>query len=173
MVESVLILLTMLLMLLSLCLIVIPVVPVSALEWALAMVFAGVSLALTGSSRVTLPAGILMTLLMLLGSTSALWMPFLGLRGKEISCFGLLAFFVGCIIGGIVIPVPVLGSMVGGVLAVVVVEYAKIREFRQAVRSGGTALKMIVYGMAAEFIFAVAIVGTFIVSVLTTTTPAP
>ncbi len=173
MVESLLILLTMILMVLSLGLIVIPVMPVSALQWALAMVFAGVSLALTGSSRITVPAALLMTLCMLLGSTSALWMPFLGLRGKDLSCLGLIAFFVGCILGGILIPVPMLGSMIGGIVAVIVVEYAKIREFRQAFRSGGTALKMIIYGMVAEFIFATAIVATFIVSILTTSaTPA-
>jgi uncharacterized protein YqgC (DUF456 family) len=172
-IESLLIILTMVLMLFSLGLIVIPVMPVSALEWALAMLFAGLSLAFTGSSRVTLPAAMLMTVFMLMGSTSALWMPFLGLRGKDLSCLGLIAFFVGCIIGGIVIPVPLLGSMLGGVLAVVIVEYAKIREFRQAVRSGGTALKVIIYGMVAEFIFATAIVATFIISILTTNaTPA-
>lgn len=172
MVESLLILLTMILMIVSLCLIVIPVVPVSALEWAIGMLFAGFSLVFTGSSRVTLPAALVMTLFMLMGSTSALWMPFLGLHGKEMSCFGLLAFFIGCIVGGIVMPVPLLGSAIGGVIAVIIVEYANIREFGTAVRSGGTALKMIIYSMVAEFIFATAIVGTFIVSVLTTATPA-
>lgn len=167
-IESVLIIATMVLMLLSLCLIVVPVMPVSALEWALAMIFTGLSLAFTGSSRVTLPAALLMTLFMLIGSTSALWMPFLGLRGKDISCLGLIAFFIGCIVGGIVIPVPLLGSMLGGILAVVIVEYAKIRELRQALRSGGAALKVIIYGMVAEFIFATTIVVTFIISILTT-----
>lgn len=168
MVESLLIMLTLALMLLSLALIVIPVMPVSALEWALAMIHAGVSLALTGSTRITVQAALLMTVFMLIGSTSALWMPFLGLRGKDLSCFGLIAFFVGCILGGIFIPVPMLGAMLGGIVAVVIVEYAKIREFRQAIGSGGAALKVIIYGIAAEFIFAAAIVGTFIFSIITT-----
>ncbi|MCU0511358.1 MAG: DUF456 family protein [Anaerolineae bacterium] len=162
--ESLLILVATGLMLVSLGLILVPAVPVSALQWALALVVA----ALTGFERITPPAALLMTLLMVCGSTSALWMPLLGLRGRTLSCAGLVAFFVGFIVGGLLIPLPLIGSIVGGVLAVFIVQYLQQRQAAAALRSSGTALKLIVYGMIAEFVFALLIVGVFLVSVIST-----
>ena len=167
-VESILILAALLAMVLSLPLIVIPAVPVTVLEWAITMIFVVLSTVLTGTSRVTLPAGLLMTAFMLLGATSQFWMPFFGLRGGDLSCTGLLAFFVGMIAGTILIPVPFLGTIIGGVVAVFIVEFARIKETRQAMKSSGTALRVMVYGMIAEFVFAVSIVAVFIITIITT-----
>ncbi len=164
MVDSILVLLVALLMLLSLALVVIPVVPVAALEWAIALVYA----ALTGFQRVTVPAAVLMTAFMLAGSTSGLWLPYFGLRGRGVSCLGLLAFFLGCALGTAAIPVPVLGTLIGGVAGVFLAEYARAREWRAALGGSGLALRVILVGMGLELAFAAAILLTFLVSVLTT-----
>jgi uncharacterized protein YqgC (DUF456 family) len=150
---------------LSLLLIVIPPVPVGALEWAIAILFG----LLTGFERLTPSAAVIITVLMIAGITSDFWLPALGFRtGEQVSCMGMVAFFVGMVVGSILIPIPILGSFIGGVGAVVVVEYAQLKEMRQAFRRGGKALKMILYSMVAEFVFAAAIFGVTLVSIVTT-----
>lgn len=164
MIEDVLLLLALILMVAGLALVVIPAVPVAALEWAIATLAA----ALTGFERVTVFAAALMTLFMLLGSTAGLWLPYFGLKGSGPSCLGLLAFFIGCAVGSAAIPVPLLGALIGGVAGVMLVEYARVREFRAALRRGGGALRVMLIGIALEFAFALAILVTFVVSVATT-----
>ena len=156
--------LTLLLMILALILIVIPVVPVAALEWTILMIFG----ALTGFERLTVPAAIVATTLMILGSTSQYWAPFLGLKGKQMTCLGLIAFFVGAAVGTGLIPIPILGTLIGGVVAVMIVEFINTQNWRQALVGGRAALRTFVIGMIMEFIFAVAIVATMIFSLATT-----
>lgn len=167
-IETILVLVALIAMGLSLFLIVVPVVPVSALEWAIGMVFILLDVVITGESRISLLAGILMTVFMVLGATSQFWMPLFGLRGGGLSCGGLIGFFIGMVVGSILIPVPFVGTIVGGIVAVFLVEYARIQETRRAVQSSKTALKAVLYSMIAEFLFAAAIVGVFIISIITT-----
>lgn len=167
MLESLLILITLLVMVLSLALIVVPAAPVTALEWALLMVYVVISHALTGASVVTLPVGILATGLMITGVTSQYWLPLFGMRGDGLTCMGTLAFFAGMFIGSLVIPIPFLGTITGGVLAVVLFEYSRVRQMTSALRSGKSALKLIVTGMVLEIVFAIAIILLFVASVLT------
>ena len=148
----------------SLFLILIPSVPVSALEWAIAMVF-GI---LTGFERFTPVAAVVATILMLIGATSGLWMPLLGMRGRSISCMGMIAFFIGMIAGSALIPIPFLGTIIGGVVSVMLVEYLRVGNKRAALESGRSALKLVIYGMVAEFIFAMAVIVTTIVSIVVT-----
>lgn len=164
MLEATLILLTLLVMCASLLLIMVPAVPVASLQWAILMFF-GV---LNGFDRVTVTAAIVATLFAAIGSTSQFWMPLFGLKGKGISCMGMIAFFVGMVLGTTLIPIPFLGTILGGVAGVIIVEFARLQVWREAIRSGGTALRLVVMGMIAEFAFAVAIILTFIVSLLTT-----
>lgn len=147
-----------------LLLILIPAVPVSALEWALAMLL-GVA---TGFTRLAPAAAIIVTVLMVIGSTSQFWMPMLGMRGDGLSCAGLIAFFIGMAIGTAVIPIPIIGTLLGGLIAVIIVEYGRVRELSKAFRSGSIALRQVIYGMIAEFVFAVSIFGVTLVSVLST-----
>ncbi|MDQ7026751.1 MAG: DUF456 family protein [Anaerolineae bacterium] len=162
--SSLLIIITFLAMIGSLLLILIPAVPVTSLEWAIALIF-GV---LTGFERFTPLAAILVTGLMILGSTSGLWLPFVGMRGRQISCFGMIAFFIGMAIGSSLIPIPFLGTIIGGVIAVMLVEYLRIGKAKEAVASGKSALRMVIYGMIAEFVFATAIIVTTMASILMT-----
>lgn len=165
--EPFLIPLVMAIMIVALFLVVVPVVPVAAVEWAVAIIF-GV---LTSFERFTVPAAIVATLFMILGSTSQYWAPFLGLKGKQMSCLGLLAFFVGAAIGTGAIPIPILGTLIGGIVAVMIVEFINTQDWKAALIGGKVALRSFIVGMIMEFIFASAIVATMIVS-LATTMPA-
>lgn len=161
--ETLLTLIILVLMGASLLLIVVPVVPVSALEWAIAMSYA----VFTGFDPVSPVAALVITLLMIVGSTAGLWMPFFGLRGKQLSCMGLIAFFIGMMIGNTI--VPIIGAMIGGMVAVVIVEFAQRQDMQAAWRSGGSVLKLMIYGMIAELLFSGAIVAVVVVSILTST----
>lgn len=162
--ESLLIIATLGMMIVSLLLILLPVVPLSALEWSIAMFFG----LLTNFERLTPTAAVIVTVLMVIGATAGLWMPFFGLKAKQLSCMGLFAFFIGTILGQMFIPIPFVGMVIGGVVAVVVIEYLLNAQWRDAVTSGGAALKLMIYGMIAEGILAVAIIGVVIVSIVTT-----
>lgn len=164
--EPLLIPIVLFLMIAALFLVLIPVVPVAAVEWAIAIVFG----ALTGFERLTIPAAVVMTLFMIIGSTSQYWSPFLGLKGKQLSCLGIIAFFVGAMIGtGIV---PLIGTVIGGMIAVMIVEFINTQDWKQALVGGKTALRTFVIGMVMEFVFSAMIVATMIVS-LATSTPTP
>lgn len=164
MAESLLILIALVAMAASLFLILIPAVPVTALEWAIAMVLG----MLTGFTRLTPVAAVIITILMAIGSTNGIWMPFIGLRGRQLSCLGLVAFFVGMIAGSALIPIPFIGTILGGVIGVILVEFTRVKEVRKAMESGGSALRLILYGMIAEFIFAVLVILVTVFSIITT-----
>lgn len=151
-------------MLLCLLLVIVPVVPVSAVEWTIAMVFG----ALTLFERVTIPAAVLITVFMIIGSTSQYWAPFIGLKGKQMSCLGIFAFFLGAMVGTGVIPIPIVGTLIGGILAVIAVEFLNTKDWRMALTGGKMAFTTFMIGMGMELLFSILIVATFIFSVSTT-----
>jgi uncharacterized protein YqgC (DUF456 family) len=123
--------------------------------------------AATVFQRLTIPAALVMTVLMVIGSTSGFWMPFFGLRGREMSCLGIIGFFAGFLLGA-AIPIPICGSFIGGIIAVFIVQLIQDRNVKSAVKGSGRALQLTIYGMMAEFLFGVLIIGVFCVSILTT-----
>jgi len=155
--------LVLILMVLVLLLVFIPVVPVAAVEWAIFMIFG----ALTGFEQLTVPAAIVATVFMVIGSTSQYWAPFLGLKGKQMSCLGIIGFFIGAMIGTAVIPIPILGTIIGGILVVIAIEFLNTQDWRKALVGGKAALKTFVIGMAMEFVFSVLIIATFVFSLTT------
>lgn len=160
--EPFLIPVVLILMILALFLVFIPVVPVAAVEWAIALVFG----ALTAFERLTIPAAVVMTAFMIIGSTSQYWAPFLGLKGKQMSCLGIIAFFVGAIIGTGILPL--IGTVIGGMIAVMIVEFINTQDWRKALIGGKVALQTFIVGMVMEFVFSAMIVATMIVSLATT-----
>lgn len=151
------------LMICMLLLVAIPVVPVAAVEWAIFMVFG----ALTAFNQISAPAAIVATLFMIIGSTSQYWAPFLGLKGKQMSCLGIIGFFIGAMIGTAVIPVPILGTVAGGVIAVILIEFLNTQDWRKSLVGGKAAFTTYIIGMAMELVFSILIIGTFVVSLTT------
>jgi uncharacterized protein YqgC (DUF456 family) len=151
-------------MVLVLLLVIVPVVPVAAVEWSIAMVFG----ALTMFERLTIPAALVITLFMIIGSTSQYWAPFIGIKGKQMSCLSILAFFLGAMVGTGVIPIPIIGTLVGGILAVIAVEFLNTKDWRIALTGGKTAFATFLIGMGMELVFSILIIVTFVFSVSTT-----
>lgn len=161
--DPVLITITLVLMVGSLFLIMVPSVPVTTLEWAIAIIFG----ALTGFTRFPLPAVVITTIMMLLGITSSIWMPLFGLRGKEVSCLALVAFFVGMILGT-GIPIPIIGSFIGGMIAVFLVEFFRTGDHDHAFNAGESAFWIVLASMFVEFLMAVTVIITTVVAIVVT-----
>ena len=159
--EPLLILTTIVLMIGSLFLILVPSIPVTALEWAIAIIFG----ALTGFTRFPWWAGIIVTIMMILGISSGVWMPLFGLKGSKVSCLSLVAFFIGMIIGT---PVPIVGSFLGGMVAVFLLEFVRTGDHEHAFNTGETAFWVVLASMFVEFLMAVTVVLTTIISIIMT-----
>jgi uncharacterized protein YqgC (DUF456 family) len=150
------------LMIFCLFLILIPSIPVTVLEWAIALIYG----ALTQFALLSLPATLVVTLLMIAGITSSLWMPFLGLKGRKISCMAMVVFFVGMFLGT-AIPIPIFGNFLGGAIAVFIYEYLTTGgDVDHAIDMGEATFTVVVMSMLVEFLMAAAIVGVTTISIL-------
>lgn len=139
---------------------VIPLVPGPALVWFAALIYA----ALTGFREVGPAPLILLTLLMILGSTTNLWMSALGVKAVGGSFWGILGGMAGMFVG-LVVLFPI-GALIGAVIGVLAVEYARTGDWRKALRIGGGTVGGYLLGVIAEFLIASIMAGVFIISIL-------
>ncbi len=151
--QSSIILLASVGMLASLILLVIPVAPVCLLL----AVIATIATFLMNFQPISVFALVIIWVLAIIGSSAEGWLPVFGLRGKGLGCMGIVAFFVGVIVGGFLIPLPIVGSIIGAVVAVIGVQLLQVGELKAALQSGGQALKYVLLAMVAETVFSVLI----------------
>lgn len=142
----------------------IPLTPGPILVWGVALVFA-VS---EGFHRVTPFAMIIMSLLMLAGVTNDIWMPMFGVKTGGLTCLGAIGSFIGGLIGSFVIPVPVLGTLVGAMVGAAALELIRFREFQKGLQAGRSALKMFLLGYTINVVISISIFVTYLISVSTT-----
>lgn len=142
----------------------IPFVPGPFLLWAIALTFGF----LNSFTQLTPFAFILITLLMIIGSTTDVWTPMLGMRARGASLGGILAGIVGAFLGTVIIPLPIVGTLAGAALGAITVEYLNAGRTR-ALRAGASAAESYVLSIAIEFVVNIAIMLTFIISVVTMT----
>jgi uncharacterized protein len=154
--QTLLFLLTIVVMIVTLVVSIIPFISGPLMVGALALVYA----LLTG--LVPLPLLIIITLLMVIGTTTEYWLPLLGVRVKGISCLGAVGSILGGILGTLFIPLPILGTIIGMIAGTMLVEHARIRQWRRTIRAGQAALRLYIWGMAVEFGFSFMILLAFI-----------
>jgi uncharacterized protein YqgC (DUF456 family) len=116
-----------------------------------------------GFERITVLAVILMTIFMILGSTTDLWLRALGMRSRGGSCWGTLGSLVGGLLGTMVMPI--VGTLIGAVIGALVVEFMRLGEINQAMEAGKSVIEMFILGMIVEFSLSVMIIGVFVVSI--------
>jgi len=162
--TSTLSLTTIILMSLTVVVSVIPFIPGPFLLWAIALIYGF----LTSFSQLTPFAFIIITLLMIIGSTTDLWTPLLGMRARGTSLGGILAGIVGAFLGTVIIPLPIVGTLVGAALGAITVEYLNAGRSR-ALRAGASAAESYVLSIVIEFVVNIGIVLTFIISIVTMT----
>jgi|FLYN01.1.fsa_nt_gi uncharacterized protein YqgC (DUF456 family) len=156
--ESSLLTLSVILMGVGLIVAFIPLVPASLLLWVIGVITAY----LEGFERIPVVTVVIMTLLMILGSTNELWMPLLGIRAPGGSCWSSLGAFAGSLLGTFLIPIPILGTVVGYVLGALVFELARLRELRRAIQAGRSALKTYFINYVVQLLISCAIFAVFV-----------
>lgn len=162
--ESTLILLTCGLMVLVLLVSLIPFVPGPALLWGVSLAF-GI---LDNFNRLPVLAFLVLTFLMVAGSTTDFWMPLLGMKARGATLGSTLATIVGAIAGTFFIPIPVLGTLAGAMTGALAVEFLYVGNARRSMRAAGMALESYVLSIFVEFCISIAMGGVFILSLLLT-----
>jgi uncharacterized protein YqgC (DUF456 family) len=138
--------------------ILVPILPGMLLVWFTVVVYAW----RTGFETVGWPSLFLITLIALVTGLSSIWLPLLGAQKTGAAKRALFLGVVGAIIGTFVIPLPILGTVIGYALGVFVGEFLKQRDWR-------LALKASVGGVAGWGISAVVeIVGALVILVIFT-----
>jgi hypothetical protein len=156
--ESSLLALSVVLMGVGLIVAFIPLVPASLLLWLIG----GVTAYLEGFERIPVVSVVIMTVLMILGSTNEIWLPLLGVRAAGGSCWSSLGAFIGGIVGTILIPVIFVGTLVGYVLGALAFELARLRELRRAIQAGRSALKSYFINYVVQLVISFAIFGVYL-----------
>lgn len=139
---------------------IIPFIPGPTLIWAIGMIYA-----LTTQS-LSVPALIVMTVLMLAGATSDYWLPLIGVRTQGLSCLGAVGSIIGGLVGTFVIPIPILGTLFGSSIGAMIVEFARIRELRHMLQAGQITLKLYLWSVVVQFCIGLAILLTFVGTLL-------
>jgi len=161
-IESLLPVIAVILMLVAIAASILPVVPGPALVWAIGLIYA----ILTNFQQVGVLSLVVMTILMILGSTTGWWMQALGMRAQGGSVLSIIGAMIGGLVGTFAIPMPLVGTLIGIVGGALVFEFLRVRQLRPALRSGTSAATGYVLGILVEGGIALLIVVVFVISVL-------
>lgn len=160
--ESGLTILASVLMVLALLVSVLPFVPGPLILWGISIGY-GV---LTGFQQLTVLSAVIITLLMLAGTTKDIWLPLLGMKTQGASCSSAFGVMLGGLVGTFAIPMPIVGTLVGAVVGAILMELLRLGDVQKAIQAGGFAFRTFVLGMLTEFGFNLLIVAAFFASVL-------
>lgn len=143
--------------------IVVPILPGMLLVWFTVVVYAW----RTGFEVIGWPTLTFITIIALVAGLSNIWLPLLGAQKTGAAKRALFLGVIGAIIGTFVIPIPLLGTVIGYAIGVFLGEYLKLRDLRLALRAslGGVAGWGV--SMIVEFVGAFLVLIIFVVQVLT------
>ena len=162
--ESGLTIIAGILMVVTLFLGLLPFLPGPLILWGISVVY-GI---LTNFQHLTILSVIIITLLMIIGSTTEFWTPLIGMKGRGSSCSSVLGTILGGLVGTFAIPIPIAGTLIGMILGAILLEAMRLGDLKKALQAGSLAFESFVWGIITEFGFNLAIVGVFFGSLLIT-----
>ena len=142
--------------------IVVPILPGMLLVWFTVLVYAW----RTGFEIIGWPSLVLITLLALITGLSNIWLPLLGAQKTGAAKRALFLGVVGAIIGTFVIPLPILGTVIGYALGVFLGEFMKQRDWRLALKASLGGVTGWGISTVVEIVGALVILLIFVVQVL-------
>lgn len=142
--------------------VVVPVLPGLVLVWAAGLVWVW----LDGGGPGHLVVGVLLTLLLVVGTVVKYALPARSATGAGAPRTTLLLGVAGSIVGLFLIPV--VGVVVGGVGAVFIAELVRLQDATTAWRSTWAVLRAVGIGILVELTAAVLMFGTWVVGVALT-----
>lgn len=111
---------------------VLPVIPGLIIIWLAALFYAG---ALVGFDVFSPWVFVLITLIGLAAGTSNIWLAAMGAKTTGASWRTLIVGFVGAIAGTFLIPIPLVGTIVGYMAGLLLSEYVRLNELRPAMKA--------------------------------------
>jgi uncharacterized protein len=142
--------------------IIVPILPGMLLVWFTVIVYAW----RTGFETIGWPTLTFITLVALITGLSNIWLPLLGAKKVGAAKRALLLGIVGAILGTFIIPIPLLGTVIGYALGVFLGEYLKQRNVRLALRAGLGGVAGWGISTVVEISGALIILTVFVVQVL-------
>lgn len=143
--------------------IVVPILPGMLLVWFTVVVYAWQ----TEFEAIGYPSLVVITIIALVAGLSNIWLPLLGAQKTGAAKRALFLGVIGAIVGTFVIPLPLLGTVIGYAIGVFLGEYMKIRDWRLALRASFGGVAGWGVSMIVEFAGALLILLIFVVQVLT------
>ncbi|MDT8306428.1 MAG: DUF456 domain-containing protein [Anaerolineae bacterium] len=119
--------------------IVLPILPGTLLIWLTVLFFYIAERALGYAAIDPFSLGAI-TAIALVAGTSELWLPLLGARRSGSSRRAMVAGLIGAVVGTFLLPIPLVGTIVGYALGVLMGEYQKHGQWDRAVRASAGGL---------------------------------
>lgn len=119
--------------------VILPILPGTLLVWLSVLFYYLVERAL-GFAAIDPITFIVVTALALVAGTSEIWLPLLGARQSGSSKRAMVAGLLGALIGTFVLPIPLVGTVVGYAAGVLLGEYQKHGDWDKALRAGAGGL---------------------------------
>lgn len=138
---------------------ILPLVPGPPLIWLGALYYGW----RTAWVDVGWPSLTLLLILAIIGGTADVWMGYLGANRGGASAWATLASLVGGLVGVIVFSIP--GAIIGSIAAIVIVEYARHRDWQKVLRASGGYLVGSLLATVVEFVIAICMIGIFIAAI--------
>ncbi|HMT21296.1 MAG TPA: DUF456 domain-containing protein [Promineifilum sp.] len=111
---------------------ILPIIPGLIIIWLAALYYAAV---IVGFDVFSPWVFVLITLISLAAGTSNIWLAALGARTTGASWRTLVIGFIGAIAGTFLLPIPLVGTIVGYAAGLVLAEYARLRELQPAIKA--------------------------------------
>jgi uncharacterized protein YqgC (DUF456 family) len=139
--------------------VIVPLLPGILLIWGAVLFYAA---AVDGFTVISPWLFALITIIAIAAGTADWWLSLLGAKTIGASFSALLLGVVGAIIGTFLIPVPLLGTLAGYALGILLGEYLRLRDWRAALRAAGGGLAGWGIGTALQLLGALVIIGLFV-----------
>ncbi len=142
--------------------IIVPILPGMLLVWFTIVVYAW----RTGFEIIGWPTLVFITIVALVAGLAQVWLPLLGAQKQGAAKRALFLGLVGAVVGTFLIPIPLLGTVIGYAVGVFLGEYMKVRDINLAFKAslGGVAG----WGVSTivEIVAALVILLIFVIQVL-------
>jgi uncharacterized protein YqgC (DUF456 family) len=143
--------------------VILPVLPGMIWVWLSLLAFAWY----TDFQVVTPWVFAVLTFIALVTGTSNIWLPYLGAKKTGAAKRAIFLGLIGAIIGTFVIPIPLLGTVIGYALGIIVGEFLKHRDLRVAIKASAGGVAGWGIATVVELAGALTILIVFVVVVLT------
>lgn len=128
---------------------ILPIIPGLIIIWLAALYYAAV---IVGFDTFSPWVFVLITLISLAAGTSNIWLSALGAKTTGASWRTLVIGFIGAIAGTFLLPIPLVGTIIGYAAGLVLAEYARLRELRPAMKAALGGVVGLGVSTAVEFI---------------------